>query len=385
MASSRPSLELMKTTLRDRIKSAKTIDELTAIYQRIEFDLLKEFTLGCFDQFTPDQIAKLFYSAPIDQILSDDVIKKIFSFAPYCARATNKHMNALGADSELIEMKKLYKPYQENPNDETWIVHPKRTHLNEIEKEFGFKGIVNSIGDGDAIGPCKSGGRMLIHSGVYVIAPHGFLTRDKVQMIGVGHNVILDGGYCSQTIMLYTNRGHFDFENITFSAHGSLCHAVIVEDGSVTATNCKYLGFEYSIHLTGSCNVKINDCLFDSGGRKGEKFGICCSIGMHNKCSTDCSLLVQNSKFDDIPVWIHRENINVPHPSVKIYDNILNCDPVTIYISAHLNGSSFEKDLKRAREDLSTYILNGNVFGKQREKKQAHEDPNQVRLWGIVD
>ena len=96
---------------------------------------------------------------------SDDVIKKIFVFAPNCARATNKNMSELGAESELIEMKKLYKPYQENQDEETWVVHPKRTHLNPIEKEFGFRGIVNSI-EG-AIESCKTEGRISIHSGTY--------------------------------------------------------------------------------------------------------------------------------------------------------------------------------------------------------------------------
>jgi len=64
------------------------------------FDQHREFLLGCLDQFTQQQIAKCFNSAPIDQAIPDNSIKKIFAFAPNCARATNKTMSDLGAESK---------------------------------------------------------------------------------------------------------------------------------------------------------------------------------------------------------------------------------------------------------------------------------------------
>ena len=99
------SLKTMPSALRSRVNAAKTLNELKTIVQQIEFDLIKQFTLRCLSQFAPQQIVKSFYASPIDQIIPDQEIKKIFAFAPNCGRATNKNMNALGIESELIEMR----------------------------------------------------------------------------------------------------------------------------------------------------------------------------------------------------------------------------------------------------------------------------------------
>eukprot|EP01084_Bolivina_argentea_P015333 28662_1 len=268
--------------LHDAVASAPQLNDLLPILKHISLNNIKNFIDKEINKLDETSSKRMRFNAfSINEIFFDDIIQYILSFVGiYHTKSVNKKWKKLSDKNENIYLKQLYEPiintitnspilYDKNINS-TYIIHPYRKTLHNVETDLGFHGIIHSIDD--AIEMCNSGDALLLHNGLY--------TRDwiwikkNIHIIGVGSEVIIkdEGSGDSFCIMgSWSNmRNPFSidvyFENLKFNCVNSDCTEGI-------------------IHLSTGCKLWVNGC----------KFIFDVTTGL--QCRNDATLNVNNCEF----------------------------------------------------------------------------------------
>ena len=128
----------------------------------------------------------------VDDILPSDVMQHILSFDGfYHSKAVNKQWKHLCDMNEGNEMTRLYANIPSPSNNQaasTYIIHPKRTHLNAVEIERGYKGPMN-IEDAFKKHNLKDGDTFLLHDETHLLYNNeGIDIYSSLNLIGLGTN-----------------------------------------------------------------------------------------------------------------------------------------------------------------------------------------------------
>ena len=313
-------------------------------------------------------------------------------------------MNSVDIERENIEAMQSYKIIEEEHghNDETWIIHMGRKHLNQIQAEHAFKGPLNSIES--AVKVCEPGSRLIVHSGTYLIEKEISFDKD-IQVIGLGRDVtICLEDSCFEPAMFKIISGSTHFENIAFGSEipvGGLSDAIIFVENhsSLTVNRCKFVTAYRPVSALeiSDGEVKVTNCQFIGTKSAGNAISIDYNVSFDTGTARS-SLRVQNSKFKNFGtgrsqnpaiVRIHRMYIDEirtdgtveNHPKLNFVDNILigcsaNTKIVLISIKeiGRYSGDFTKEVIENAvsRMDFSNYSVQG-----------VHGNINQGKAKGV--
>ena len=281
------TIQCMKEQIQHRITTAPDIYDLLPIMQYLSLSAIKEFVTHHIDLEsldpgdTEDTYREIYYNAlSITDILPGDVVQHIISFNDVCRhKAVSKTWKSLSEKSEMTQMRELYRATivdeaHEHASAVTWVVHPKRKHLNAVEIELGYKGpltidsalyhIENELlNDED---------RLLLHDGIHE-SSLGCIIPHDAHFIGLGNKVIFKTRDQSAFQLGDVKQDHslnVSFENIAFyTASGStnkFTRSIIVTGANhkVSIKNCSFHWFGSAIRFEGasSCVLTVNECEF---------------------------------------------------------------------------------------------------------------------------
>ena len=218
--------QFVKDQLRIKIQSATSINDLIGVLQHLSLPAIKGFVNQQIEQETLQNANKMYYeSFSIQEILPDDVQQCILSSdGLYHPKTICKKWKLLSDKNETIKMRKIYRstmvPPPSNQVGSTYVVHPKRTHLNAIEISLGYKGPF-SLSKALNNEHLKDGDRLLIHDGNYTNDNgESFVVNKSLQIIGVSKNVWFEDEWNSYNIFRLEGqngtRKSVNFENISF-------------------------------------------------------------------------------------------------------------------------------------------------------------------------
>ena len=278
------TVQSMKEQIQHRITTAPDVYDLLPIMQFLSLSAIKEFVtdqidhdLESLDPEDPeDTYREIYYNGlSITDILPGDVVQHIISFNDVCRhKAVSKTWKSLSEKSEMTQMRELYRATivdesHEHESAVTWIVHPKRKHLNTVEIELGYKGPLTIdlalyhiekelFGDGD---------RLLLHDGTYESSTACIIGQD-VHFIGLGNKVIFKANDQS-TFKLGDDKLNVSFENIAFhtgSVFFANARSIFISGANhrVRIEKCSFHRFATAIRFcaASSCELTVNDCEF---------------------------------------------------------------------------------------------------------------------------
>jgi len=237
----------------------------------------------------------------IDLKLPSDLIRNILSFDELNnSKAVSKQWKEYSEMNERQRMKKLYKPTMTNSVDEsetvsdesqtksvqkqtrsTWIVHPKRTHLNSFENELGYKKATNMTDLWETVHACEDGDRILIHDGHYVL--RDLYLFESIEFIGLGENVIL-------TFKRYGfggNDASVSFKKCIFNRYdsrGQRAPRSVCTEWIFAIEECRFEKCSLSIHYGTVGRVVVRNCEF-----KQTNPIMLYGYDAHNKLSLECT------------------------------------------------------------------------------------------------
>merc|ERR1712228_174885 len=261
-------------------------------------------------------------------------------------------------------MSKKYKQFAEN-QVETIIVDKKRNKLNEIEKEYGFKTITNSIES--ALKVCESiqsTSKILIHSGTYDLKPSEqqvihYIARRNLEFIGIGNVKIVS----SPKIPLLF-KGDFTMNNIMLNGFfGISSNLVNLKNCTVEIADVILCG----IMVIGEGNLKVENCVFYNPAGNGSGIGIVLSTRIN--LSSRANVSVRNSKFIGFNKSIDIDlnecyNIDDAQFGLKCIDNIFD--------DSNGISMSYRGDDDDVSSILDQCVLTGNKFSNPKDA-----DPNK--------
>ena len=191
----------------------------------------------------------------------------------YHPRTINKEWKLLSEKSETSQMRELYKSTiidqsQKNQSISTWIVHPKRKHLNAVEIELGYRGPMNLWWVHQR---ARDGDRLLIHDGVY--DPPSLSVYYSIQLIGLGKKVLFKNSMITSLVSLaMMGTGlNVKLKNISFCAisidtEQRCCVSVSRKNCRLSIENCTFTKFDQAIRfapeLPGSSLLDVKECKF---------------------------------------------------------------------------------------------------------------------------
>ena len=282
------SPQFIKEQVQESVTSAAKISDLLPMLRHLSLAAVKQFVAQQIEQQSGALNKIYFRESSINGIFPDDVLQHILSFDDLLhPRTVNKKWKLLSEKNETMAMRELYRSTiidqsQENRPISTWIVHPKRRHLNAVEIELGYKGPMNIY---DAYKMAKDGDRLLLHGGAY---SNSLVINRSVKFIGLGNEIkIKNENVCMFAVV---ENGHkISFEKIKFCNDSGKRYNFIHIKGHnhiISMTNCKFSGFAsmmtcISYRSSDNC-LNINECEIEG------------SINMH---TIEKNVSVTNSLF----------------------------------------------------------------------------------------
>ena len=365
-----PTNELVEQ-MQDFIRSASNVTDLLPILQHLPLFALKSFINQQIEQQTAAaQKIIYFNSSSIHDILPSDAMQHILSFGDfYRQKAVSKQWKLLAEQNENIKMNNLYQSVPQTESGSTFIIHPKRTHLNSVEIARGF---IGPMPIHKALSVCRDGDRLLLHEANHFSSYDRMpLVIDKsIQIIGIGKGAVFN---CDNSCDFYhqslfnVEAVNVSFENITID--GSCSNQEVRSYGRVID-----IGFELN-EVSGTCRfnhcsfkslpttvirinplsvgkVSINDCKFED---------VSCGIWV----DTAANLNVAKCIFDQcghshlgvprfFPIMLEREDAS----TLNCIENVF-IDSKTHPVVEMTSSRSTEHVVD---EDMHKYVLTGNVI-----------------------
>lgn len=242
--------------MQSAVASAQNASDLLPILNHLPIDKIKQFVDQCIDEMTPSTVTKLKYnSLPIHQIIPTAVIQYILSFQPIDdgnSRSVSKQWKALSETNEKVHYLQLIQTIDENSpisynktTNQTWILHPKRTRLTRIEKQFGFKGPKNTLDMKSDSFYGQPNDRYLLHPDCYDCSDS---IGEQCSIIGICPKVRIrtNGGrlgiYNKKNKYMMPSMARNDIvymQNITFRDELQVCFG-----SKLCLNNCRILSYE---------------------------------------------------------------------------------------------------------------------------------------------
>eukprot|EP01083_Nonionella_stella_P278279 946325_1 len=279
------------------VSNAQTISDIIPLLHCIPLEAIQDAMLDVIRGLDTNTINDIQYKClSITDIVPDDIMQHIVSFTDslnlkYINKTFNSCYNknkalTLKQRQQIIEQHALNPTVKYEENNNTWVIHPKRSHLNREEIASGYKGPINELLD--AMFTVQSGDKLLFYDGNYVetddeceFSP--LLTND-LQFIGIGHDVCLKMAKHSKIELCDGQSVYFKNVKIEmgdpFHIEGNSkvsmedCEIVMgasinVSDGTFNAKNCIFSGpcegearVHYPINMECGSNVNIIGCTF---------------------------------------------------------------------------------------------------------------------------
>ena len=299
------------------------------------------------------------HESSINDIFPDDVLQHILSFDDLLhPRMVSKRWKLLSEKNETMHMRELYSStiIDESQTEQpvsTWIVHPKRRHLNAVEIELGYKGPMNIY---DAYKMAKDGDRLLLHGGAY---SNSLVIDRSVQFIGLGNEIKIK----HEIICMFAvvENGHkISFENIEFCNDSGTFIKVEGHNHAISMTNCKFNGFAKLIVCTrfessDNC-LNVNECVIER-------------VASAITIDTIENVNVTNSLFKRCgsPIWIFASGIGT---KLKCIGNTFDDN------SKHPIEECFyvgRRPIYRVIDDNAHYCVRDNVVKGNKNKNQEFD------------
>ena len=297
-----------KRKLKDIVDTANAVTDLTATLEYISVDHVKQYLASRVDELDKNGARAQYYLVSnINEIFSDEISQYILSFAGvHHIKAVNRQWLRWGIQNEQVHFRALYSrislrsskgtKYNKKIN-KTWIIHPHRTVLNNIEIELGLSGPVKSLFG--AIRYTSDGDLLLVFKGTYLTQLSQAVIAKNLRIVGVEPGVCLKSIMINEYRFIGVQNGHnicleienfsMDFRNIHdgTSKHGVIlvgtdsgllmrnCKlnyeqtGIIVRDGArLEAVDCEFNGGCIGIEISPiSENVEVTNCLFTNNGQ----------------------------------------------------------------------------------------------------------------------
>eukprot|EP01083_Nonionella_stella_P174055 602287_1 len=238
----------------------------------IPWKAMKEALLAAINGLNTETTNDLQYKClPITNILPDDLIQHIVSFSDSLAmKYINKAFNGSYNKNKTLELRQRQQVIDKhafNPSvkygekNQTWIIHPTRTHLNSEEIAHGYNGPLKDLkGVKDAV---KPGDKLLFYDGYYIetkaIELDNF--RNNLQFIGVGNEVVIKVYGCSQLIEIgnYGNCQSIYFKNVKIEMGDPFC---IQYNSEIYMEDCEIVMGSSSIDVSYNGRFNAKNCVF---------------------------------------------------------------------------------------------------------------------------
>eukprot|EP01083_Nonionella_stella_P069391 184996_1 len=252
----------IKDSLHERVCNAQSTNDLIPLLELIPLQIIKVALLQAVHNWDRN----INCSLSLTDIVPQDIIQYIVSFTDSLdMKYINKSFNSCYNKNRTMEFKqrqRIIDAQEFIPNikyeqhNQTWIIHPTRTHLNNEEIAKGYKGPINAMDD--VCDTIRAGDKLLFYDGIYVEedSEFGFL-EDDLQIIGIGDEVVMKIRATNQTILVSHK---LYLKNIKLEmGDGFLIH----DNGAVSMEDCQITTGSSCIEVwNGSLNAK--NCLFDN-------------------------------------------------------------------------------------------------------------------------
>eukprot|EP01083_Nonionella_stella_P272939 925818_1 len=185
------------------VRSAQTTDDIIPLLRLMPLDAIQDTLLDVIRVLDTETANKIQYKClSSTDILPDDLTQHIVSFTDSLGiKCINKAFNNCYNKNKELELKQrqyIVDKHAFNPavkyeeHNQTWIIHPTRTHLNSEEIANGYNGPLNDLKD--AIETVQSGDKLLFYDGHYIQTCDFDLDLCNIhdlQFIGEGNHVVL--------------------------------------------------------------------------------------------------------------------------------------------------------------------------------------------------
>eukprot|EP01083_Nonionella_stella_P281210 956861_1 len=166
----------VKHYLCEYVSNAQSTNDIIPLLKLIPLGVIQNAMVEAIHDLDSNTANDMQYKLlPITQILPDDVIQYIVSFTDSLhIKCINKAFNMCYNKQRLLQSKQrqcfidkqmLTPNIEYTTHNQTWIMHPTRTHLSSEEIAFGYKGPMNNLQD--AFRAVQSGDKLLLHDGTY--------------------------------------------------------------------------------------------------------------------------------------------------------------------------------------------------------------------------
>eukprot|EP01084_Bolivina_argentea_P082271 148963_1 len=293
MAGHQFNVQAQKQQLQSHMSKTTAVDNLLSAMQHFSLGEIKTFVNNQIETLGANQTTTVYYNLlSINTTLSDDVLQRVLSFSDlYSPRSVCKKWQTLSIQNETNYMTQIYASanIEIRKDNDTWVVHPKRPCLHQVEKDLGLKGPINTFPWANTddyewectehlermINSCNDGDTLLFHDGRYWKWA-GFKFNKTLNFIGIGNDVCFrkeseDAG--SSLIQVHgPSKCNVYFENIIFDSAKELYSKkdrkciCVGSKNSVRLKNCKLITSGIGIEICNESNLTVTDSHFYSHG-----------------------------------------------------------------------------------------------------------------------
>ena len=234
--------------LRHHINQAKRSTDLVCMLSHSQYNrgLLEYIQLNDLQRFLISKVNELDVitarmahcdALPINEVLPEDVMRHVLSFGHLNQnRTVCRQWNRLNRQNEEKTLRAMYNAVDDRnleslgPEEQTWIIHPKRPALHALEIRRGYRGPVRSPSRVPKTGPI----RLLLHQG------HYYVFESKVQVQYIGLSLVHQKQYTMDLrIESWGRKQHL--ENLVVNVKDGKFRPMILDDTEYVFKQCSIL------------------------------------------------------------------------------------------------------------------------------------------------